>query len=156
DIQRKRSKAGYNRRTQYVICCAENSVPRVSVNSVSTGIVCENENSVPRDARTVSPETDAINRNITGKRKSAQRNPSLTLRVITIPKKSARRPPATIPEQLKPAVERIIAKINELAGTGFKPDSKIVLGGLLPRLKAGATEGDCLLVVEDRWRRWGN
>lgn len=30
-----------------------------------------------------------------------------------------------------------------------------MLMGLVPRLACGATESDCNLVVEDRWREWG-
>jgi uncharacterized phage protein (TIGR02220 family) len=44
--------------------------------------------------------------------------------------------------------------MNELAGTAYKPDSKIVIKGLVPRLTAGASEEDCIAVVEDRWQRW--
>ena len=61
-----------------------------------------------------------------------------------------------IPAELKPAVERIIARLNDLAGTAYKADSKIVLKGIVSRLKAGASESDCLTVVEDRWHDWSN
>jgi uncharacterized phage protein (TIGR02220 family) len=61
-----------------------------------------------------------------------------------------------VPVELQPMVSRVIARMNELAGTSYKPESKIVLKGLVPRLKAGATERDCIVVVEDRWREWGN
>jgi len=60
----------------------------------------------------------------------------------------------TIPLELQPTVTRVITKINELAGTTYQPESKIVRAGLLARLTAGATEADCLSVVEDRWRDW--
>ena len=45
--------------------------------------------------------------------------------------------------------------MNELSGTAYKPDSRIVLDGLVPRLKREATESECLAVIEDRWRDWG-
>jgi uncharacterized phage protein (TIGR02220 family) len=51
-------------------------------------------------------------------------------------------------------VSGVIARMNELAGTAYEPDSKIVINGLVPRLTAGASEADCLAVVEDRWHRW--
>jgi phage replication O-like protein O len=60
-----------------------------------------------------------------------------------------------VPPELQAAVSRIVAKMNELAGTDYKPDSKIVLRGLVVRLKAGAAEADCMSVVEDRWSDWG-
>jgi len=77
-----------------------------------------------------------------------------------IPKKSApkkrslKRTRAAIPPELQPAVSRVVAKINELAGTAYQSDSKIVLNGLVPRLKAGVTEANCLAVVENRWSEW--
>jgi len=55
---------------------------------------------------------------------------------------------------LQPIVSRVVARINELAGTAYRFDSKIVMSGLMVRLEAGATEADCLAVVEDRWRDW--
>jgi uncharacterized phage protein (TIGR02220 family) len=62
--------------------------------------------------------------------------------------------PKTIPNEFQPVILKVITKMNELAGTAYKPESKIVLDGLLGRLKSGATEKDCLAVVEDRWRNW--
>ena len=55
-----------------------------------------------------------------------------------------------------PIIEKIISRINELSGRDYRPDSKAVSRYLRARLKAGATEADCLGVVEDRFRRWGN
>ncbi len=66
-----------------------------------------------------------------------------------------RRTPASVPADLQPIVSRVIARMNELAGTAYKPDSNIVLQQLVPRLKAGASETDCLAVVDDRWAEWG-
>lgn len=62
---------------------------------------------------------------------------------------------SSIPPDIKNAVDRVVSLINKFAGTEYKPDSKIVVKGLVPRLKAGATEADCLTVVESRWREWG-
>ena len=53
-------------------------------------------------------------------------------------------------------MDSVIGKLNQLAGTAYHPDTKIVLQGLVPRLVAGATEAECLAVIEDRWREWGN
>jgi uncharacterized phage protein (TIGR02220 family) len=53
-------------------------------------------------------------------------------------------------------IERVVARINELAGTDYRPDSKIILNGLARRLRAGATEANCLAVVENQWREWGS
>jgi uncharacterized phage protein (TIGR02220 family) len=44
--------------------------------------------------------------------------------------------------------------MNDLAGTNYRPDSKIVLDGLVPRLSGGATEAECIAVVEDRHHAW--
>ena len=55
-----------------------------------------------------------------------------------------------------PIIENIIRRLNELTGRAYRTDSKAVMKYLRARLKAGATEADCLAVVEDRWRRWGD
>jgi uncharacterized phage protein (TIGR02220 family) len=60
----------------------------------------------------------------------------------------------SLPDELKPAVACVVARINELAGTAYKPDSKIIHSGLVPRLKAGATEAECLAVVDNQWHEW--
>lgn len=52
-------------------------------------------------------------------------------------------------------IEKTIRRLNELSGKSYRPDSKVVNQYLLARLKDGATEADVMLVVEDRWRRWG-
>jgi uncharacterized phage protein (TIGR02220 family) len=71
-----------------------------------------------------------------------------------VPEKENRRAAPAVPADLQPIVARVIARLNELAGTAYKPDSKIVINGLVQRLKSGASEADCLTVVEDRWHRW--
>jgi phage replication O-like protein O len=76
----------------------------------------------------------------------AQSSPNKRSRKLTRP---------ACPPELQPAVFRIIARMNELAGTAYKPDSKIVLKGLVQRLKGGATEAQCIAVIEDRWCEWG-
>jgi uncharacterized phage protein (TIGR02220 family) len=59
-----------------------------------------------------------------------------------------------VPSELQPAVQKIIGRLNELAGAHFDAHSKIVLDGLVPRLQQDATESDCIAVVEDRYREW--
>jgi uncharacterized phage protein (TIGR02220 family) len=61
---------------------------------------------------------------------------------------------ASIPAELQPAVANVIGRMNELSGADFRLDSKIVADGLVPRLKNGATEAECLIIVVDRWREW--
>jgi len=61
----------------------------------------------------------------------------------------------TVPPELQPTISKVVARINELAGTAYKPDSKIVLDGLVSRLRAGAIEQDLMAVVENRWAEWG-
>jgi uncharacterized phage protein (TIGR02220 family) len=76
--------------------------------------------------------------------------------VVKSSKKKIKPKPATIPPELRPAVSKIIGRLNELAGTVYETDSKIVQKGLVARLKAGKSELDCLAVVEDRWCDWEN
>ena len=54
-----------------------------------------------------------------------------------------------------PIIEKIISRINELSGHAYRADTKSVCKYLRARLKSGATQADCLAVVEDRWRKWG-
>lgn len=61
---------------------------------------------------------------------------------------------STIPEELQRAVENIIMRLNQLAGTQYTATSKIVQRGLVFRLRDGASESDCLAVLENRWREW--
>jgi uncharacterized phage protein (TIGR02220 family) len=51
-------------------------------------------------------------------------------------------------------VERVIGRINELSGKGYKPEASGTSKQLMARLKAGATVDECLLVVEDVWKAW--
>ena len=69
--------------------------------------------------------------------------------------KSKKKTSHNIPPELQPIADRIIGTINQLAGTAFKAESQLVVRGLVPRLQAGATENDCLAVVESKWREWG-
>jgi phage replication O-like protein O len=59
-------------------------------------------------------------------------------------------------DSLVPIVEKIIHSVNELSGRAYQVDSNAISKYLRARLKAGATEADCLAVVEDRWRKWGD
>ena len=71
------------------------------------------------------------------------------------PKRSKKLSRGAIPPELQPTISRVVAKINKLAGTAYRSDSKIVTSGLVPRLKGGAMEADCMTVVESRWQEWG-
>jgi len=55
-----------------------------------------------------------------------------------------------------PRVEKVVRRLNELSGKSYGPESKDVTKYLQARLKDGSSEEDCLLVVEDRWQRWGS
>ena len=68
--------------------------------------------------------------------------------------KRKKNPSESISAELQPLVANVISRMNELSGADFKLDSKIVVDGLVARLKNGATEAECLIVVEDRWREW--
>lgn len=52
-------------------------------------------------------------------------------------------------------IEKIVTRLNELSGRSYRANSKAVCKYLRARLKAGATEADCLAVVENRWESWG-
>jgi phage replication O-like protein O len=60
------------------------------------------------------------------------------------------------PDFFFPIIKKIISRINELSGRTYRADSKALCKYLRARLKAGATEAECLAIVEDRWLRWGN
>ena len=50
--------------------------------------------------------------------------------------------------------EKIISRVNELTARAYRADSMAISKNLRARLKAGASEGDCMAVVEDRWAKW--
>lgn len=54
----------------------------------------------------------------------------------------------------KEEILAVISKINELSGKKYRADAESVNKYLLARLGEGATRADCILLVEDRWRRW--
>ena len=58
------------------------------------------------------------------------------------------------PTPFQPVIKKVVACLNDLAGKSYNPDSKDISSYLLACLRSGATEADCLLVVEDRCRRW--
>jgi phage replication O-like protein O len=60
------------------------------------------------------------------------------------------------PDAFSPIVEKIVSRLNKLSGRAYQADTKAVCKYLRARLKAGATESDCMAVVEDRWHRWGD
>lgn len=72
---------------------------------------------------------------------------------VSSPKKKSK-PSRAVPLELQPAVSKIIGRINDLAGTNYRPDSQMVIQGLVARFSSGATEAECIAVVEDRHRAW--
>jgi uncharacterized phage protein (TIGR02220 family) len=139
EIRRQRCRGGKNRRTRYFITLSNSGYG--SVNGIQRTAY-----SVYRDTQTVNGCSDAINRqgtiNIGTGADSAKEKRGRT--------RSDRR----IPDEVRPITERVLGRLNELAGTNYRVDSQIVLNGLVPRLQGGATESDCIVVVEDRWREW--
>ena len=61
---------------------------------------------------------------------------------------------ARIPPELQATVSRVVAKINELAGTHYRDDKPGALCNLIARLNDGRTEAECLAVVEGRHAAW--
>jgi uncharacterized phage protein (TIGR02220 family) len=57
---------------------------------------------------------------------------------------------AAIPPELQPVISRVVARINELAGTQYRDDKPDALRNLIARLNEGRTEAECLTVVEGR------
>jgi uncharacterized phage protein (TIGR02220 family) len=80
--------------------------------------------------------------------------PSVSSHLTPVPEKKNSRAVPAVPTDLEPVVSRVIAKINELAGTAYKPETRTVVNGLVQRLKGGASEADCMTVVEHQWHRW--
>src|SRR4029077_10007635 len=74
---------------------------------------------------------------------------------IRNPKSQCAPPAPAIPPDLQPAVSRIVARINQLSGKNYQDDRPDSLEPLIDRLKGGATEAQCLAVVDDKWLDWG-
>ena len=55
---------------------------------------------------------------------------------------------------LSAIMEKTIRRLNGVAGTSYRSDSKSTLGHINARLNEGYTEADLIAVVEDRCRRW--
>ena len=60
-----------------------------------------------------------------------------------------------ITPELQPVLSKVIDRINELAGTAYRDDKPDALEQLIARLHGGATETECMAVVEHQWLRWG-
>lgn len=60
------------------------------------------------------------------------------------------------PDSFFPIIEKIIHRVNALSGRAYQANSKAMCKHLRARLKAGATEAQCLAVVDYRWQRWGD
>ena len=65
------------------------------------------------------------------------------------------RPVFCIPPELQTPISKVVARINQLAGTHYRDDAPDALSELIARLRAGATEAECIAVVEHQWRKWG-
>jgi phage replication O-like protein O len=95
---------------------------------------------------------------VKGSDRSATSDPSATSVKGSDPSATFRRKPKKEKpsDSVFPIIEKIIHTVNELSGRAYHADSKAVCRYLRARLKAGATEADCLAVLENRWGVWGN
>jgi uncharacterized phage protein (TIGR02220 family) len=148
EVHRERSTGGKNHRTRYRVTVTENSVTDNSVvgNSVAG-------NSVTQAYQTVSPVTHAIIRHRTvNKREATESDNPIPDSPST---KEKRKQSRAVPAEIRPAIARIVARINELSGSQFRDDKPGVLKHLIARLDDGDTEADCIAVVEYQWLKWG-
>jgi len=143
EIRIKRSNGGRNRRNHYLVTVSENpeniSVKNIQGNSFSE--IC--------DTKTLKPISGALNRHRTVNKNSEPNGSS----VLSHLKKKRTRGVAILPE-LQPAVSRVVARINELAGSHYRDDKPDALRNLIARLNEGRTERECLTVVEGRHVAW--
>ncbi len=58
------------------------------------------------------------------------------------------------PDVFSLQIAKIIGRVNDLSGKSYQTNSKAIYKYLRARLKDGATEADCLAVVENRASRW--
>ena len=149
EIRRERSTGGRNRRTRYFINL--NSPENSEIKTVLKKHC--NKNSVFGDMKTVSYSSHALNRHRTvNKKESTEPGKLIPDSLSTKEKKKHFR---AVPAELQPAISRVVAKINELSGSQFRDDKPGVLKHLIARLSEGATESDCIAVIEYQWLKWG-
>ena len=155
EIRRLKSNGGRHRRNHYFITLSENP------DNITGKELQGKNNSVIGDTKTLTPMSGALTHQGTVNKICSESDRQI-LRFETgakaplsssIPKgkKTTRR---GVPPELQPAVTRIVARINELAGTHYRDDKPDALGNLLARLRAGRTEAECLTVVEGRHAAW--
>jgi len=65
------------------------------------------------------------------------------------------KPPKT-PNPSSTIIEKTIRRLNELAGTTYRHDTKATVGLIGARLAEGFTEEDLAMVLEHKWHEWGN
>ena len=157
EIHRKRSSGGRNRRTHYVISIPQNCEANNSVvgNSVT-------ENTEFQRQETVKPTSHALNHHRTINKDTGAEAPESFLALDEEPKnpptkekkKLTRRGGEAIPAALRPAVSKVVGRINELVGTHYRDDRPETLRNLIARLSEGRTEAECLAVVEGRHAAW--
>jgi len=58
------------------------------------------------------------------------------------------------PNSSSPIVEKTIRRLNELAGTSFRPDSKVTVKHINARISEGYTLEDFEAVLESKWHEW--
>ena len=132
EIRCVKSNGGRNRRNHYFICLSENpdNITLTKLQGKNTSV---KKYTGIGDTKTLTPMSGALNRHRTvNKNKGAK-----------------------APDSFSPIIEKTIRRMNELSGKNFKTTAETITENLRACLKAGASESDCLAVVEDRWRLWG-
>ena len=84
------------------------------------------------------------------------RHPSAPIQTNSKPIKSIGGKPPKTPNPSSPIVEKTIRRLNELAGTTYRLDTKATVRLIGARLADGFTEEDLSMVLEHKWHEWGN
>ena len=147
EVRLQRSNGGRNRRNRYVVTVSENpeNISLKKIQGKNFTEIC--------DTKTLKPTSGALNRHRTvNKKESTEPGKLIPDSLSTKEKKKHFR---AVPAELQPAISRVVAKINELSGSQFRDDKPGVLKHLIARLSEGATESDCIAVIEYQWLKWG-
>jgi uncharacterized phage protein (TIGR02220 family) len=146
EIRRDRTNGGRNQRNHYFITVSENP------DKVTLKKLQGNNYPEKKDQETLVKMSGASNRHITvnksGVKAPCDFSPSRRERKLTRG--------AGIPPEFQPIVSRVIARINELAGTQYHDDKSDALHNLLARLREGRTETECFAVIEGRRAAWAD
>lgn len=155
ELRRSRSNGGRNRRSHYFITITENP-DKITV----TELPCKNNTEIC-DTKTLTPMSGALNHHRTINKsyesdKQILRSETGAHAPEFPPSRRDRKLTrgAGIPPELQAAVSRVVARINELAGTHYRDDKPEPLRSLIARLREGRTEAECLAVVEGRHAVW--